>query len=159
MLNPCKFSKVRLGMWGRGGGGYIGMCFLWNRHIWTWHRLSFKGFMTNPHYWPHLILFKPGLFLMSSTWSACPENKRQGGEGLLKNHESANKLQMPIRSIASKEFKLASGSLQGWPHIEVGQRSLLVFHCDNQAPSSKAKPLRRDERIWMSSRITAQVHA
>lgn len=65
---------------------------------------------------------------------------------------------MPIRSTASEEFKLLSGSFQGWPHIKVGQRSLLVFHCDNQAPSSKANPLGREERIWMSSRITAEVH-
>lgn len=77
--------------------------------------------------------------------SVCPEYKRQGGEGLLRNHESANKLQILIRSTESKELKLVSGSFKGWPHSKVGQKFLPAFHCDNQAPSSKPKALGKEE--------------
>lgn len=82
-----------------------------------------------------------GLFLTSTTRSACSEYKNQGGEGLLKNHEPANKLQMPIRSTESGELKWVSGSFQGWPSTKVGQKSLSAFPCDNQAPISKSKAL------------------
>lgn len=58
--------------------------------------------------------------------SAYPEYQRQGGAGLLKNHESANKLQMPIRSAESEKLKLISGSFKVWPHINMNQKFLPV---------------------------------
>lgn len=104
-----------------------------------------------------------GLFLTSPTRSACPEYKRQGGEGLLRNHESANKLQMPMRSTESEELKRVSGSSKGWPQTKVGQKFLLVFHCNNQAPLSKPKALGRVDLDGVSndhsdSRLTEHPH-
>ena len=96
-----------------------------------------------------------GLFLTSTTRSACSEYKSQGGEGLLKNHEPANKLQMPIRSTESGELMWVSGSFQGWPSTKVGQKSPSAFPCDNQAPSSKPKALGKEEWIWVGSPVIA----
>lgn len=114
--------------------------------------------MSSPHCWPPLIIFKLGLFLTFSIKSASPEYKRQGGEGLLKNHESANKLQMPIRSTESEELELISGSFKGWPHTKVGQKFLSMFHCDNRTPSSKTKALGQGKWIWMQCPLSLQLH-
>lgn len=92
-----------------------------------------------------------GFFLTSTTRSACLEYKSQGGEGLLKNHEPANKLQMPIRSTESEELKWVSGSFQGWPSAKVGQKSLSAFPCDSQAPLSQSQALAGEEWIWVGS--------
>lgn len=98
-----------------------------------------------------------GLFLTSSTRSACPECRRQDGEQPLKNHASTNKFKMLVRSTESEELKLVLGSSMAWPYTKVGQKLLPVFHCDNQASSSKWKTLGKESRVWMQSHISIHV--